>query len=483
MENLKHFDLFSGYGGFSLALDNIYAHNSIIRTKINGETNFEKYSSLLESGNEERRQRTINNNEYVDVQSSEGIQQREFTKSENMPNSREQQLGTKSFTIGFSEIDKYASSVLKYHWPKIKNYGDISKINWSKVPNFDIVTGGSPCQDLSVAGKQKGLAGERSGLFFQYIRCLKEKQPDYFIWENVKGALSSTNGWDFARVQIEFSEAGYNVWWQVLNAKDFNIPQNRERIFAVGVRRGSSREIFFEKRNSGENIVENDAAEIYKQTQKLSDAFRIRSTEGVSATLKGLGGGMGAKTGLYAVKKKNNEFKKSEDICGCLDANYFKGLDYHQARTGIAVPILEATKKGYALAEVGDSVNISVLGSKTRRGRVGKKIAQTLDTGSQQCTVTAVPLKFLDRNQKNYQGEYSFTIDASQTGGIMQNCRIRRLTPTECERLMGLPDDWLKYGIDEKGNKTEISDSQKYKMAGNGVVVPVVEEVIKNLIL
>lgn len=382
MKNLKHFDLFSGYGGFSLALENIYEHNSIVRTTTNGKINTEKHSSLFESGNEERGQRTI--------------------------------------IIGFSEIDKYASSVLKYHWPKIKNYGNIEKINWSEVPDFDIVTGGSPCQDLSVAGKQKGLAGERSGLFFQFIRCLKEKQPEYFIWENVKGALSSTNGWDFARVQIEFSEAGYNVWWQVLNAKDFGVPQNRERIFAVGVRRGSPREIFFEKRNSGENTMENDTDEIYKQTQKLSDAFRIRNTEGVSATLKGLGGGMGAKTGLYAILDKKGK-QKHKKVASTLTGGG------HSGRNHSDMDLIAKT--------------IRVGGSKSPYG-----------------------------SKQNWD---SYEIQGS----------VRRLTPTECERLMGLPDDWLKYGIDEKGNKIEISDSQKYKMAGNGVVVPVVEEVIKNLIL
>lgn len=141
-------------------------------------------------------------------------------------------------TIGFSEIDKYASSLLNYHYPNIKNYGDITKIKAEDLPTVDIITGGSPCQDLSVAGKGAGLNGERSGLFFHFIRLVKEKQPTYFVWENVKGALSSQGGWDFARVQIEMEQAGYDVWWQLINAKDFGVPQNRERIFAIGFRKG-----------------------------------------------------------------------------------------------------------------------------------------------------------------------------------------------------------------------------------------------------
>ena len=108
--------------------------------------------------------------------------------------------------IGFSEIDKYASAVLEYNF-NIKNYGNISDIDFRQFRGeVDIITGGTPCQDLSVAGKGKGLEGERSGLFFEFIRAITESEPTYFVWENVKGALSSSKGWDFARVQIEMEQ-------------------------------------------------------------------------------------------------------------------------------------------------------------------------------------------------------------------------------------------------------------------------------------
>ena len=96
--------------------------------------------------------------------------------------------------IGFSEIDKYASMVLKYRFPNVKNYGDCTKINWKSIPNFDLLTGGSPCQDFSIAGKRAGLKGARSSLAWEFIRCLRDKKPRYFIWENVKGVLSSRGG-------------------------------------------------------------------------------------------------------------------------------------------------------------------------------------------------------------------------------------------------------------------------------------------------
>ncbi len=113
--------------------------------------------------------------------------------------------------VGFSEIDKHASAVLRYRFPNVPNHGDITKIDWSSVPDFDLLVGGSPCQDLSIAGKRAGLEGGRSSLFYEYVRCLEEKKPEHFIWENVKGALSSNGGRDFGAVFSALAEAGYSL--------------------------------------------------------------------------------------------------------------------------------------------------------------------------------------------------------------------------------------------------------------------------------
>ena len=349
-------------------------------------------------------------------------------------------------TVGFSEVDKYANAVLEYNF-NIKNYGDITKIKGEDLPDVDIITGGSPCQDLSVAGKGAGLNGARSGLFFCFINLIKEKQPMYFVWENVKGALSSSRGWDFARVQIEMEQAGYDVWWQVINAKDFGVPQNRERIFAIGIRKGSGREILFEQQSGSKNretreqVSSTIHAGYYKQggrdQQYINkivntghDGTNIYGTDGIAPTQKALGGGQGAKTGLYAVgsfRKKDGFVEKEESPT--ISSTYYKGVQHNQGEPAVAVP-----------TQIG--------GSKKFGNASGSKEA--------------------------------YTLRASEPNGVIEDMRIRRLTPTECERLMGLEDGLTAKGIID-GKEVDISDTQRYKMCGNGVVVNCVDYIYKLL--
>ena len=367
---MKHFDLFSGYGGFTLALEKIYETNiTLSRNRSTRPEHGGSSQSLLQGG--------------------------------SMPTTQEPPFAT----IGFSEIDKYASAVLKYHWPNTKNYGDITKINWSEVPDFDLLTGGSPCQDLSIAGKRAGLEGARSGLFYEYMRAVKEKRPKYFIWENVKGALSSNKGFDFGSVLNEMAEAGYSLWWQVLNAKDFGVPQNRERIFVVGFRDGSPREIFFERESNGENNLQ-----------------YIGSTKDIDRVGDGKNLSRNAREG-YRIYKESG-------ISPALRSQ------------------LGGDSKGSAIVQLNNPTH---------------------------------------SNNRLYSEEgISPALNTAQGGNrqpkIPTNSRIRRLTPTECERLMGLPDGWTSKGIID-GKEVEISDSQRYKLCGNGVVVNVVEEIIKELII
>jgi DNA (cytosine-5)-methyltransferase 1 len=369
-------------------------------------------------------------------------------------------------TVGHSEIDKYANAVLEYNF-NIKNYGNVCDIDFRQFRGeIDIITGGTPCQDLSVAGKGKGLEGERSGLFFEFIRAVTESKATYFVWENVKGALWSNKGWDFARVQIEMEQAGYDVWWQVINAKDFGVPQNRERIFAIGIRKGSGREILFEQRESGKDIE--------KIINTGHDGTNIFDTDGTGVTLKANGGGQGAKTGLYAISRGRSDdpwketntspslrigdkenvravaIPSSNGNVHSLDANYWKGSNNpnKSRRSQIAVPMRW---------------------SRTEKGKQARREAQ--ENGRDYTPFNKGHRK-LEESSEDVSG--CITNALNKDSLLKQDMRIRRLTPTECERLMGLEDNWTAKGIMD-GKEVEISDTQRYKMCGNGVVVQCVD--------
>lgn len=133
----------------------------------------------------------------------------------------------------FSEIDPFPSAVLAEHFPNVPNLGDITEIDWSEIGPVDLVVGGSPCQSFSVAGKREGLAGA-SGLMFEYIRCVRELRPRWFVWENVPGALSSEGGAAFGQLLTEMDDLGYGLAWRVLDAQFFGVAQRRRRVFLVG---------------------------------------------------------------------------------------------------------------------------------------------------------------------------------------------------------------------------------------------------------
>jgi DNA (cytosine-5)-methyltransferase 1 len=294
--------------------------------------------------------------------------------------------------IGYSEIDKYASAIYQKHFPSHHNYGDITKINADELPDFDLLVGGFPCQAFSIAGKRGGFEDTRGTMFFELARILRAKQPRLCVFENVKGLLSHDGGKSFATIIQTLDELGYDCQWQVLNSKNHGVPQNRERVFIIGHLRGTRRpEVFPFGHNS-------------QTTTELSGQH--------SNTLT---------TRYYGAQANGTYVLESE-----LDAQTLR--------------VAEATKQGYAVAHEGDSINLSVPNSKTRRGRVGKGVAQTLDTGMQQHT--------------------------------LQNAQIRRLTPTECERLQGFPDGWTE----------SISDTQRYKCLGNAVTVNVIKDIFERIL-
>jgi site-specific DNA-cytosine methylase len=146
---------------------------------------------------------------------------------------------------GFSEIDKYATAIYQRHFPEHHNYGDITKINAEKLPDFDVLVGGFPCQAFSIAGKRRGFEDTRGTLFYDLARILRAKRPRLFVFENVKGLLSHDGGETFRTIIATLGDLGYDLQWQVLNSKNHGVPQNRERVYIVGHLRGTRRpEVF-----------------------------------------------------------------------------------------------------------------------------------------------------------------------------------------------------------------------------------------------
>lgn len=348
--------------------------------------------------------------------------------------------------LGHCEIDKYANmSYIEIHEIKEDEWfgTDIRRTNADELPRADVWCFGFPCQDISVAGKQLGFKGQRSSLFFTVTRLIRdtkeEDRPKYLFIENVKNLLSINRGCDFLKLLIELDEIGYDAEWQVLNSKNFGVPQNRERVFIIGHLRGrSGRKVF----PIGGNCTTITSKNVACADYRYDEGLRIRK-KGDSPCLKANMHKMisdgDLSNAIYVVgnihpsgKGMNGQVYDSSGLSPTITTN--KG-------EGPKVLIREATKKGYAEATIGDSINLEQPNSKTRRGRVGKGVANTLTCSCNQ--------------------------------GVIDGFRIRKLTPKECWRLQGWKDEDF-----EKAAKV-CSDSQLYKQAGNGVTVPVIYEIAK----
>lgn len=473
------------------------------------------------------------------------------------------ELGIDFELVGFSEIDKFAiSSYCKIHGvSEDKNLGDITKINVNNLPkNIDLITHGSPCQDFSVAGNNLGGdegSNTRSSLMWNTVEVVKHCKPKYVIWENVKNVLSKKHKHNFDRYIKVMENAGYKNYHDVLNAKNYGVPQNRERVFVVSIREDIEKDFKFPKgydtgirlRDILEDVVDEKyyisqekAAKIIKdfeekEAKKKSNLNKSILLGNVNPSGRGINGsvyssfnvaptvttnkGEGSKilvddtqgfdgTRFYedscptlranrsglkviedeirpcirpdkeSVRQNGRRIKDNDEPMFTLTAQDRHGIvqiglldmkGNEQVRrvydsSGISptlntmqggnkqpkviepmngVAIREATKKGYAIANVGDSINLEQPNSKIRRGRVGKGVANTLTTSPNQ--------------------------------GILDGIRfrIRKLTPLECWRLMGFKDsDFFKA-------KSVCSDSQLYKQAGNSIVKHVLMGIFRNL--
>ena len=354
-------------------------------------------------------------------------------------------IGVGHEVIGISEIDNYAIKSYEAIHGKVNNFGDITKI--TKLPYCDLLTYSFPCTDISLAGKQEGIKiGTRSGLLLEVERLLEnmEENPKYLLLENVKNLVGKKFKVDFDKWLNKLEELGYKNYWKVLNAKNYGIPQNRERVFIVSIRKDLEQEYEFPKEFDNKlrlkDMLDNNVEEKYYLSESIQKNFLSSMKYKNDDKLSHNQPSQILQVGMPNIKG-NEQIRRVYDKDGLSPTlNTMQGGNRQPK-----VMIKEATKKGYAVAEIGDSINIEQPNSKTRRGRVGKEIAQTLNTSPQQVT-------------------------------LLSDYRIRKLTPKECWRLMGFKDEQFN-----KAKESAISDSQLYKQAGNSIVVNVLEEIFKNL--
>ena len=430
--------------------------------------------------------------------------------------------------IGYCEYDRFARASYEAMYDTKGEWkaDDVTKLKSADVPYADIWCFGFPCQDISVAGKQRGLVGKRSGIYFNIIDLIKGKEendkPTYLLVENVKNLLSINAGFDFATVLSEMDEAGYDCRWQVLNSKDFGVPQNRERVFIIANLRSRGRREVLPL--CGEN------AATLNQLIGGMQGYRVYGTDGVSATLVGNAGGIGAKTGLYLMGNLNpsghgqggnvyheaglaptvtvnkgcgtrvfidqcNTAPKLTDTARCLTARYTSGMVNHSAMNSAVVEIhpmltpdrLEKRQNGRRMKEDGEPMftltsqdrhgvficekeqqeeNVLLVRNGTKQGfdeaRVGDGIS------------LAYPESSTRRGRVGKK--CSQTLNCSGQMGTLMKCgRIRRLTPRECFRLQGFSDELFDRAASVN------SDAQLYKQAGNAVTATVAYSVAMSL--
>ena len=405
------------------------------------------------------------------------------------------------------EWDKHAQSVLKKRFPNSQIYGDIQEVTGEQLINagFDprngIITGGFPCQDLSVAGKRAGLAGNRSGLFWEICRLLDETKTQYFILENVPGLLSSSNGADMGVVISALAQRGYGLAYRVLDAQHFGVPQRRRRVFIVGslgdngrtpaeilsIAEGRSRylEAGGKSRKSSTTAangspttvgtllardhkgidqisVEENKLVLFEQAIPFSPASfaSYSQNDDVSATLRAGGGdlGGGSETLLVFDPHRSDGVRLQGETVNTLTSMMGTG--------GNNVPMVAYPMHG------------AMVGRKETAGPNGSGF---LDENDPSYTLTAssqarhgVVIAFDSYNHTTSETNQTLRAgtDLDKQGTVLQNSMVRRLTPLECERLQGFPDHWTE------GQ----TDGHRYKQLGNAVAVPVVQWIIERLV-
>ena len=356
------------------------------------------------------------------------------------------------------EIDRHAEGVLKHRFPDSKHFHDVQEITGNElfsagfVSDGGIITGGFPCQDLSVAGKRLGFTGERSSLFYQIARIADETKAEWLVLENVPGLLNSQRGADMGAVVGTLVDLGYSLSWRVLDAQNFGVPQRRRRVFIVARRSGdpaSPTKVLFERK-------------------------------GVS--------------GNFAPSSKTGEDLTGEISEGTGDPVIYSRSGFGEFSEGVMPLMATMHKRPDAYIVVDEENTIYDISNRTDAVRIYEDKAMTLParmgTGGNNVPVR-LDLPVLVRMREGKPGggkgplmseDRSLTLKTLNDQALFVGQAIRKLTPLECERLQGFPDEWSKYRLNLKGEIEEQVNQHRYKQIGNAVAVPVVDWIIKGIV-
>lgn len=395
-------------------------------------------------------------------------------------------LGVSFEEVFACDVDKYARDTFIHNYGEPKYYP--TNVYNREIPSesLDIYMTSPPCQAFSLAGKRLGKDDKRGVLFFNSHEFIHVNKPRFFIFENVKGLLSDDGGRTFQEwcnmlggksvngLPILFPHddaVPYHLYWQVLNAKKHGVPQNRERVFLIGIRDDADNIFQFPREehltNRLKDVLEIEVDEKYFLSERLLSYFADHKE---------------------MHKERGNGFKFEPHTNTTIISNAIS-TKCGSRQTDPFIKIQSATSKGYETATEGDSINFSVPNSETRRGRVGKGVAQTLDTSCNQGVIyndkrlnktiekNELPIgevKILDTYNQSIHDECPTLKKHHAENGdrkLWDGYKIRRLTPRECFRLMDFPDTFT----------WKVSDSQAYKQAGNSIVVNVLYKILKQL--
>ena len=360
--------------------------------------------------------------------------------------------------VAFSEVEPFPCAVLAYRYPEVPNLGDVTKVDWKMFRGkVDLVVGGSPCQSFSVAGRREGLKGE-SGLMFEFVRCVREVRPRWVLWENVPGALSSEGGEAFGCLLRELADGGgYGLAWRVLDAQFFGVAQRRRRLFLVGRAGNGFREacgVLFEP-----DCLSGDSAASRAKRQELAADTAGGARGGDRARVAGFCAGNTAGAGSIGYREDESPTLRG----GASGTN--------QVPT-VCIQTSHTDANGSNVCSDGTSYTLDCATSPAAAVTEGRAPTQTAPQDGRPPVVCMADASANAAIDDDMCGSLKVGGSAPLVAHGGRRYTVRRLTPRECERLQGLPDDWTR--IPYRGRPAdECPDGPRYRAIGNSMAVPV----------